>query len=236
VVPPEGLVGFLHALPVSRLWGVGAVTQEKLKSLGLSTIGDVARFPEATLARHLGAAAGAHIAALARGEDPRAVEPESAPVSIGHEQTFDDDLDDKETIASVMLSQADRVAARLRSAGLRTRTVMIKVKYTDFQLVSRRRTLDEPTSDGSVIGRVAASLLATVDIGRRHRIRHCGVAATNLEARDAPRQLGFGEQARARGERLGDLLDQIHAKFGGSAISRAVHLDEADGDADDDDE
>jgi DNA polymerase-4 len=224
VVSPGELLPFLHALPIGRLWGAGAVTQEKLAALGLQSIGDVARYPESVLVARLGEVTGRHLAALARGEDERGVEPESAPVSVGHEETFDIDLYDRADVAVVMLSQADRVAARLRHAELRARTVMIKVKYTDFQLISRRRTLDDPTSDGAVIGRAAVALLADVELHARRRIRHCGVSATNLEQRNAPRQLRLDEATRARGERLGDTLDRITGKFGGAAIARAIHV------------
>src|SRR5690606_18939200 len=94
VVTPEGLLTFLHALPVTRLWGVGAATREVLASLGLSTIGDVARYPEAALVSRLGEVTGRHLAALARGNDPRPVVSEQDAVSIGHQETFDEDIDD----------------------------------------------------------------------------------------------------------------------------------------------
>jgi DNA polymerase IV len=230
IVPPEALLGFLHPLPVGRLWGVGEVTRDKLRALGLETIGDVAAYPEAALVGRLGELAGRHLAALARGEDARSVEGDEAPVSIGHQETFDDDLDDKGDIALVLLHQADRVAARLRRAELRAAVVVIALKYDDFRQTSRRITLDDPTSDGRVIARAAIDLLAGAPIEPRKgmRIRLCGVSATGLERRDAPRQLGFTEANRARGERLGDVLDRLEDRFGAGAVRRAVHLDDDD--------
>lgn len=221
------LVAFLHALPVSRLWGVGAVTREKLAELGLETIGAVSRYPEPVLRARLGPALGAHIAALARGEDARDVVTEHEPVTIGHEETFERDIADPAKIAPILISQADRVAARLRRAGLRAATVSIKIKYADFRLITRRRTLADPTSDGQVIARAAIDLLASVPIdddhGKRQRVRLCGVAALGLEARDGPRQLTLEEPRREKGERLGDTLDEIRSRFGGEAIARAIH-------------
>jgi DNA polymerase-4 len=232
VVEPGRITEFLHPLPVSRLWGVGEVTREKLLALGLRTIADVAAYPVATLCARLGETTGQHLAELARGEDPRPVYEDEAPVSVGHQETFDDDLDDKGDIAVVLLHQADRVAARLRRADLRAAVVVLILKYDDFRQISRRTTLDDPTSDGRVIARTAIELLAGVPVEPRRgaRIRLCGVAGTALERRDAPRQLGFAEAARARGERLGDVLDKVADKFGAGSIRRAVHLGEEDDD------
>jgi DNA polymerase IV len=234
VVPPGELLAFLHPLPVTRLWGVGEATRQVLAAMGLVTIGDVARYPEAALAGRLGPGLGAHLAALARGQDARAVEPESDPVSVGHQETFDDDQDDKGELTVVLLRQADRVAARLRAAALRARAVVLTIKYDDFRQITRRTTLDEPTSDGGQLARIAIELLAkvTVEPRRGARVRLCGVAATQLEPRDAPRQLGFDEERRARSERLGDALDRVAAKFGSARLRRAVHLAEEPAEAD----
>ncbi|HEY5923245.1 MAG TPA: DNA polymerase IV [Kofleriaceae bacterium] len=232
VVTPEGLLPFLHALPMTRLWGVGGATREVLASMGLSTIGDVARYPEAALVARLGAVTGHHLAALARGDDARPVISEHEPVTVGHQETFDDDIDDKGELTVILLSQADRVAARLRDDQLRARAVVLIIKYDDFRQITRRTTLDTATSDGGVLARTAIDLLSKVPIEDRKgaRVRLCGVSAQNLEPRDAPRQLGFDEAARLRGERLGDTLDKVAAKFGKTAIKRAilVHRDDDD--------
>lgn len=231
IVTPEGLLGFLHPLPVTRLWGVGDSTRQVLASMGLSTIGDVARYPEAALIARLGSTTGPHLAALARGQDSREVVPESDPVSVGHQETFDDDHDDKGELAVILLDQADRVARRLREAELRARVVVLIVKYDDFRQITRRTTLDVPTSDGGVLARTAIELLRQVPIESRKggRVRLCGISSTGLEPRDAPRQLAFDEAARAKGERLGDTIDKLTEKFGSATIRRAIHLRE-DGD------
>lgn len=226
VVAPDQLLPFLHGLPIARLWGVGAVTQDRLRQLGLATIGDVAGYPEELLCRRLGPGLGRHIAALARGEDARDVVGEQEPVSIGHEETFERDLGDRDEILPALVSQADRVAARLRRADLRARVVMVKVKHADFRLVTRRRTLDDPTSDGARIARIAIELAGGLDIGhhggKRTRVRLCGVAVSGLEPRGGPRQLALDEAERDRGERLGDALDRIRSRFGDGAVVRAI--------------
>jgi DNA polymerase-4 len=226
VVTPEGLLPFLHALPVTRLWGVGEATREILASLGLSTIGDVARYPERALVGRLGAVSGHHLAALARGEDARPVVSDHEAVSVGHQETFDDDIDDKGELTVILLDQADRVAARLRASELRARAVVLIIKYDDFRQITRRTTLDSATSDGGMLARTAIDLLSKVPIESRKggRVRLCGISTTNLEPRDAPRQLGFDEAERAKGERLGDTIDKVAAKFGKAAIKRAIHV------------
>jgi len=230
VVPSDQLLGFLHQLPVTRLWGVGDATREVLATMGLATIGDVARYPEAALVARLGATTGHHLAALARGEDHRPVVAERDPVTIGHQETFEDDVSDKGELAVLLLDQADRVAARLRAADLRARAVVLTIKYDDFRQITRRTTLDAATSDGGVLARTAIELLAKVAIEPRKggRVRLCGIAATQLEPRDAPRQLGFDEATRAKGERLGETMDKLAAKYGKGAIRRAIHLDDDD--------
>jgi DNA polymerase-4 len=232
VVEPGRILEFLHPLPVSRLWGVGKVSQRKLSELGLTTIGHVARYPQRLLEARLGRSHGAHLAALSRGEDLRRVEVGHETISIGHEETFDRDVGSVMELEPRLLSQADRVATRLRRADLRASIVVIKIKYADFRLISRRRTLADPTSDGNVVARVARELLAEIPIdddhGKSRRVRLCGVAAGGLEKRDAPRQLTLDEQARQRGERLGDTLDEIRGKFGDLSIGRALYAKPSD--------
>jgi DNA polymerase-4 len=230
VITPEGLLPFLHALPMSRLWGVGGATRDVLASMGLSTIGDVARYPVAALVSRLGAVTGHHLAALARGEDTRPVISEGEPVSIGHQETFEDDVDDKGELTVMLLDQADRVAVRLRDQELRARSVTLIIKYDDFRQITRRTTLEAGTSDGGVLARTAIELLSKVSIEDRKgmRVRLCGISASNLESRDAPRQLLFDEAERQKGERLGETIDKVAAKFGKGALKRAILVNRDD--------
>jgi DNA polymerase-4 len=230
VVAADELRGFLAPLPAGRLFGVGEVTGAALAQLGLATIGDVARYPEAGLVARLGAETGRTLAALARGEDPRVVEAEQAPVTIGHQETFEHDTADRGDLELLLVQQLDRVAERLRRAGLRATVVGVIVKYDDFRQITRRVTLADATTDAAVLIRAALSLLAAVDIDDRprKRVRLLGGFAGGLEPRDAPRQLALDEAARARGERLGDTLDRLRDRFGGAAVQRAIELADDD--------
>jgi DNA polymerase-4 len=231
VVPPEGVRSFLDPLPVERLWGVGAVTRQALERLGVHTIGDVVRLGAPILAPRLGVETAERLAALARGDDDRPVENDRAAVSMGSEDTFDHDVHDTAELGAALLSQADRACARARAAGVRARVVVLKVKYADHTLITRRTTLARPTADGRVVGRVAAELLATVPSVGRRGVRLTGVTLMGLDDSAAPRQLAFDEPDAERGERLGATLDEVRARFGAGAVRRAVHVGQS---ADDD--
>lgn len=228
IVGPDQLRDFLEPLPAGKLYGVGDVTGEALRQLGIRTIGDVARYPVSGLVAKLGPNLGPHLAALARGEDSRVVEAEAPPVTIGHQETFDDDLWERGDLELVLLHQIDRVAERTRRAHLRATVVGVIVKYDDFRQITRRVTLADPTTDAQVIARAAFKLLAAVDIAdqKKRRVRLIGAFVAGLEDADRPRQLALDEATRARGERLGQTLDKLKDKFGGDSVVRAAHLDD----------
>jgi DNA polymerase-4 len=229
VVVGEGEVTeFLHPLPVSRLWGVGQVTERELKGVGLHTIGDVARMPERRLTDLLGPASAAHLHALALGLDDREVTPGRAPVSVGHEDTFERDIHQRAELIPHILDQSDRVCARLRAQKLRGRTVTLKIKYADHRRVSRRTTLRRATADGRVVGKAAVDLIAAVPEIEGRGVRLTGVSISQLEAEvggAAGHQLELDEPAIERSERLGAVLDRIAERHGDRAVQRAIHLE-----------
>ncbi|MFL5424882.1 MAG: DNA polymerase IV [Myxococcales bacterium] len=211
VVPEGGVQEFLAPLPVSRLWGVGPKTEKVVVDLGLRTIGDVARADEAWLTRELGSL-GPWLLALARGIDPRPVEPDREAKSIGAEETFEDDLSG-EDLHPFLHGQSLRVAARLRRAGLRARVVHLKVKSSTFRITTRQRTLREPTNDGAILYDVVRELLGHVPPGL---VRLTGVHASGLVA-----QLPLPDGQADRRSRLNASLDKIHERFGDDAVLTA---------------
>jgi DNA polymerase-4 len=213
-VPPDGVSAFLAPLPVSRLWGVGPKSVRQLRVLGIDTIGDLVHQDPPYLERRLGAGA-RELAEQARGIDPRPVIPDREAKSIGAEETFDDDLAGAEELAPHVHAQALRVAHRLRRAGLRARTVQLKLKRSDFTIVTRRVTLDEPTDDGQTLYHQAAVLLAREP---PHPTRLTGVSAQNLVADKAP-QLGLFAPPPRPTTALNRALDAITDRFGARAIT-----------------
>ena len=181
-VPHGRVAAFLAPLPVSRLWGVGHVTEEALRRIAVATIGDLAATPDAALASALGATHARDLRALARGEDPRDVVPDEAAKSIGAEDTFGEDLAGAAALERELLAQAGRVGRRLRAAGLAGRVIVLKVKYADFTLVTRRATLERPTDDDRAIFDAARALLARVDLGQPVRLTGISVSGFAGEA------------------------------------------------------
>ncbi len=230
LVEPERELEFLHAHDVEALWGVGPATARRLHELGVRTVGDLAALPPDTLSRRLGKASGAHLAALARGEDPDPVNPNRPNKSIGHEETFSQDLVDPLELERHVLRMAESVATLLRGASSSTRTVTVKVKYKDFSLQTRSHTLPRPIATGGAIGQVAAALLAGIDPGEG--IRLLGVSASGLSAQGADQlsfDLGDGldesnESATAREQSWHDVtvaVDAIRNRFGRASVGSA---------------
>jgi DNA polymerase-4 len=217
VVPADEVVGFLHPLPVSALWGVGERTEQSLLRLGIRTVGDLAKVPVNTLQRELGAAVGGHLAALAWGRDERPVTAHVPDKSIGNEETFAEDVDDPEMIRRELLRLSERVAARMRKAGHVGRTVSVKLRRADFTTINRSRTLREPTDVAQVIYATACELFKAAGL-ERVRLRLVGVRMENLRpAGEATRQLGLGE--RETGWREAEqAMDRAIRRFGPDAV------------------
>jgi DNA polymerase-4 len=224
---------FLDPLPVGRLWGVGPVAEARLARAGIRSIGDLARAPREALQRGLGDW-GLSAARLARGEDVREVEPYREAVSMSEENTFAEDVADRATLEAAILTHAESVARRLRRSGLRTNTVVLKLKLArrvaagprGFPLLTRHATLPEPSDDGDVLARTARALLARAELAEP--VRLLGVGATNLVPADAE-QLGLfaDAAARARRSRLNRALDTLAERYGASAVRRAGQGDVA---------
>jgi DNA polymerase-4 len=215
-VRAEETVAFLAGLPVSKLWGVGPKTEEELKRAGLKTIGDVAARDVAWLEQRFGSG-GRHLWELSQGIDSRPVVPDRAAKSVGAEETFDEDLAGLESLKPHVHAQALRVGRRLRRAGVQGRVVQLKLKFSDFTLITRRVTLPAPTDDGQSIYRAALELLQRAHEERP--VRLTGVSVQNLDE-DEP-QLGLFPTAPPRSSKLNAALDKIAERFGTKAITTA---------------
>ncbi len=218
VVPRDEVLGFLHPLPTSALWGVGERTGEILARLGLRTVGDIAHAPVATLKRSLGEAVGSHLAALAWGQDQRAVTPHAPDKSIGAEETFPADVSDPEVIRRELLRLSERTARGLRAAGCVARTVTVKLRLANFTTMTRSRTLSEPTDIARKIYATACALYGGSGLGRQARLRLVGVRATGLAPTSAAAtQLAFGD--RPTGWREAErAMDRIAERFGTGTV------------------
>lgn len=220
VITEESKIQVLAPLPVSKIWGVGKVTEERLRKLSIQTIGDLQRFPIEDLRRSFGNAAD-HLHALARGEDDRNIEEPGESKSISSEHTFDMDTADIDQIMRVLLEQCEEVGTRLRQEKLAARTVQLKLRHEDFTTLTRRRTLPSPTQDEMMIYEVARQLLSAEKITGK-RIRLIGVGGSNLMLPEIQADLfDGGDEKRAR---LVKAVDELRSKLGSGAIKRGTTL------------
>ncbi len=214
-------LAFLHPLGVRRMWGVGEATFASLEALGIKSIGELAATPIEVLERRLGAALSHHLHGLAKGEDPREVEPDSATKSLSVEQTFEHDLIGTNQIEAELVRQTERLGTRLRRAGLAAGTVTLKVRYRDFTTLTRSQATESPIDVPHDLLAVVRQLATRVDL--RQAVRLLGVAASSLQLADAPRQLGL--ERSAAWDDVAKAVDEVRSRFGDEAVTPARLVD-----------
>ncbi|MGH3445670.1 MAG: DNA polymerase IV [Nocardioidaceae bacterium] len=227
VVPPAAVTAFLHPLEVGELWGVGEKTAAMLGRLGLRTVGDVAHTPLSTLQRALGPATGTMLHELAWGRDRDTLTVRHGPgeqgSSIGAEQTFGRDTDDRELVLRELLRLCEKVAARMRAARVAGRTVTIKIRFADFTTITRARTAGECTDVTWEVYQSAAALFVGLGL-QRARIRLVGVRVSGLVPRtQAQRQLMLGEREHGWSD-ADRAVDRAGSRFGAGAVRPATLL------------
>ena len=183
VIPPERVEAFLAGLPVDALWGVGPVTARKLRAIGIERLVDVRTADEARLRQAVGGQSD-WLQRLSRGDDPRAVQPDRPWKSISTETTYVEDLLDLREVRAEMDRLSRRAAASLRKKGLVARGVTIKVRYADFNTVTRSHTSEFPTADADAIAARAIALLGRTRAGREP-VRLLGAGVHDLLAQEA---------------------------------------------------
>jgi len=227
IVPPDpsAAEALLAPLPVSRLWGVGPKTAERLAQLNVKTIGDLTRLDAEFLTKMLGAQTAKHLLLLARGIDARDVESGDRPKSIGRENTFATDLRDREEMERELLAFCDEVAATLRARKLRCHGVTLKVKYADFTRTARAASFEEATDVADKLYAAVVDLLRTkVDL-KGKGVRLLGVAAHRLVAENESTPTLFPDEHALRLRRAAEATDRVRARFGDGALVRARLLE-----------
>ena len=221
-LPAGDVEAFLAPLGVRALWGVGEQTAARLERFGIRTIREVLETPQATLDRIVGPAAGQQMARLARGRDERPVVPHEAAKGMSSEETFDRDVDDPAVLRRELLRLAEGVARRLRDGGVAARTVTLKLRYANFQTITRARTLSQATDAAQVLHAEAVLLLGALRL-ERVRVRLIGLGASNLVPSDAARQLRLDDDDRwDNAERAADVARH---RFGDRSVTRGALLD-----------
>jgi len=230
VVPPGDEAAFLAPLPATALWGVGPKTAEKLSELGMHTIGDIAAWPAADLARRFGQH-GDDLARRARGIDDRPIVTERATKSISQETTFARDVTDRALLERTLREQASEIAQKLRREDLMGTTIKLKIRWPDFTTPTRQLTLPQPTDEPEVITEAALRLFGQIWTSEQ-AVRLIGVGVSGLGA--PPRQLSLWDvppaptpEQLARQQRVEAALAAIQARFGVGAVRRASEMEES---------
>jgi DNA polymerase-4 len=221
VLPESEVLARLAPLPIGRMWGVGPVTEQRLLARGIATFGDLAALTPAGAQQRLGEH-GEHFWRLARGIDERPVVPDSEAHSVGAEQTFEQDLEPADAVRAVLLAQVDRVARRLRRHGLAARTVTVKIRYGDFQTITRSATLPAATDRTDLLAEQASTLFRRWARGGFQPVRLIGVSTSGLGAAGGGQQSLFRDPADERGRRLDRATDAVRNRFGPDAIRRGA--------------
>ncbi|WP_424660868.1 DNA polymerase IV [Desulfofundulus sp.] len=219
-IKPEDVPTVVWPLPVRKLHGVGPHTEERLRQLGVRTIGQLAMFPESELVRIFGSF-GATLHRYANGIDSREIEPVRKVKSVGEEITFPRDVYDKESILKTLLELAEQVGRRLRKKGLKGRTVMVKIRYSDFSTITRSRTLPDFVDGDGAIYRTARELFLA-NCGRPPW-RLVGVQVSNLDD-GACEQLTLFKEPDRDGQ-VCRLVDELREKYGKDVIKKAALLE-----------
>ncbi|MBW2198092.1 MAG: DNA polymerase IV [Deltaproteobacteria bacterium] len=218
VVHPDDVRDFLDPLPVKKMWGVGKVSQRLLSRLNIHNFRDLRQTPVKVLEKKFGKH-GVKIHLLAMGVDERDVIPDHDVKSIGHEQTFLQDIISLDTVQKELLALGSKVARRMRQKGLKGKTITLKVKYSDFVQITRSATLPKSIDDGSEIYSVACRLLEKTRVTKKP-VRLLGISLSQLSCLGTGTQLSLFDQDRSSQERqrLNTVLDSLYEKYGDKSV------------------
>ena len=226
VVNPDGVKDFLDPLPVKKMWGVGKKTRLLLSRLSIHTFKDLRQTPIKILEEKFGKH-GVKIHLLAMGIDERDVTPEHDMKSIGHEQTFLQDIISVDAAKKELLVLSNKAARRMRHKGIKGKTITLKVKYFNFVQITRTTTLPKPTDDGLDIYSVACRLLKKTEVTKKP-IRLLGISLSQLSFSGIGTQLSLFDQDRSsqKRQRLNTVLDSLFEKFGEKSVVPGTLLDD----------
>jgi DNA polymerase IV len=224
LVPPGRELAFLHPLPVRRLWGVGAVTADKLRAHGIETVADVAELGESTLASLVGGAMGRQLYALSRNIDRRRVTTGVRRRSVGAQRALGraGNTMSAAEIDAVVIGLIDRIATRMRAAGRTGRTVTLRLRFNDFGRATRSHTLPYASSSTHTILATARRLVAAAaPLIAERGLTLVGFAVSEID-RSGAEQLLLPFAARAEPAAVDAAVDQVRRRYGKSALTRGV--------------
>ncbi|MGV8025120.1 MAG: DNA polymerase IV [Anaerolineaceae bacterium] len=215
-VPAGKEAEFLAPLPIKELWGIGKKGVPQFIKMGYTTIGDLAKAPDAILEKQIGQFAST-LKMRASGKDDRTVGNEEEIKSISNETTFGKDIDDEEEIERTLRQLSEKVAYRLRQQGLSGKTIRLKIRWPDFETHTRQFSLEQPTNHDTVIFQTVMHLFHEIwKPGKK--VRLLGVAAANLTT--TLQQLSILDTRYQKEDQLLQAMDDIKKRFGKKMIKR----------------
>jgi DNA polymerase-4 len=220
-ITDETTGAILDPLPVERIMGVGPAAKRNLDRLGIRTVKQLRGFPIETLRARFGEF-GERLYRLSRGMDDRPVRIDKGARSISHEHTFGVDLDNPEAIRAIIARQAEDVSSRLRKHGRYTKTISIKVRFGEFQTITRSTTLESQTNESAMIHQTAKTLFDHWAENFRP-VRLIGVALSGLTESPADARL-FELQSSSTNQAIDQATDVITRRFGKGALTRGSTL------------
>ncbi len=215
---------FLAPRPVSLIYGVGKMAQQRLARDGVRLIGDLQRLSEAELTRRYGAE-GTRLTRLAHGVDERPVRSDRETKSVSAETTFDRDIADFRPLELRLWRLAEKVSGRLKASDLAGSSVTLKLKTADFQIRTRARSLSHPTQLAATIFAVGQDLLARETDGTQFRL--IGIGVSGMTTADGADHADLLDRRTAEAEQA---VDRLRKKFGEEAVVRGLTLDQAEDD------
>ena len=228
-IGPEELESKVWPLPVRRMMGVGGKTAQLLEEMGVRTIGQLAKM-NVGLLEHILGKQGIMMYEVANGVDNRMVEPVRESKSVGRETTFPKDISERYVLETILFTLADDVCHTLRATNLKGRTVSIKIRYPDFQSITRAQTLDGYTSSFEPVFEAVKQLMEH-NYKDGTPVRLIGVTVSGLKKDDEiieQQDLFFDGGAQKKQAALNSVMDKINEKYGGDTVHRARKLTERD--------
>jgi DNA polymerase-4 len=219
VITEEDKKRILDPLPVSRIWGVGKVTEKALRSKRINTIQQLRETPTEILRSVFGEQT-PHVLRLAQGVDNREVESSREAKSISSEQTFSTDIANENILLDVLLHQVEDVAQRLRLNDSEAKTITLKFRYDDFRTITRSSTFDGPTNTTKMLWEEAKEVFLEWHKKSAGALRLLGFGASGLQSAGSGQRQLFEEPEQKKQKRLDEAFDKIRDKFGHDALRR----------------
>jgi DNA polymerase IV len=217
VLPRDKVLAILAPMDVGRMWGVGAVARAKLVAAGIERIGDIQRMNEEEAMRRIGDQ-GRRLWRLARGIDERTVEARQERKGVSTETTFEGDIGDFEELCRHLLDQAERLALRLRRDGMAARTISLKLRRKNFQLVTRTRSVSDPVSLAPQFVKILRPVLRTMCDGAKFRL--LGIMAADLTPLEPGGEAGLFVEDTRKSRAREDAIEALRDRFGRKAVIR----------------